>query len=56
MLDDSWVRVQVYMPERVRYVLRSHAPAGVSDSNLIRKILYWITDIDNSEFLEDILK
>lgn len=52
MIDDDWVRLQVYIPEILRYKLRTAKPMGLSDSRAVRDVLMWIL----THYSEDDLK
>jgi len=49
-MNDGWVRVQVYMPEEVRYFLRSRKPEYKSDSLWFREVLINVTRLNELEF------
>lgn len=55
MLEDDWVRIQVYIPEIFRYKLRCSKPDTVSDSRAVRDLLIHILSIYSEEDILEIL-
>jgi hypothetical protein len=47
---NDWVRVQVYMPEEIRYFLRTKKPDYKSDSLWFREVLLAVSRLNDIEF------
>lgn len=56
MLDDGWIRVQVYIPETLRYKLRMACKNYQSDSLMLRTLIINVLKNTSEEDLEYLLE